>query len=514
MTAISPSILIVDDVPANLVAMEKLLAPLGAGIVTATSGNEALARCIERDFAVVLLDVQMPEMDGYEVAALLHGEPKTAHLPIIFVTASYHDDAHRLQAYDVGAVDYIEKPVDSFVLRSKVQVFLDLFVSRRRLEVELAHSESIAAALRDSEARFREAIADAPIPIILHADNGEILLVSRSLTELTGYQPADIPTIAAWSARAFGEGAGLAADGALLTGTGKREVRRADGTTLVWDFRVGRLHPLPDGRQVMVTMAVDVTDSTRAHHQLEESAHDLALSNQELETFAYVASHDLREPLRMVTAFLGLLERKLGPALDAEASEFIGFAKEGATRMDHLIVDLLEYSRIGRLDRPNEDVDMNDLLATVVRVLGPEIDLSGAVVEIPTPLPPVRANAIEMHQLLQNLVGNAVKFHLPDQPPRVTVTCRPAAGRFHEFRVADNGIGIDSQYFERIFQVFQRLHGREQYLGTGIGLAVCRKIVERHGGRIRVESQPGAGSSFLFTLPRAGLPNHTGLAGS
>ena len=502
MTSFRPAILVVDDIPANLVAMDKLLAPMGAEVVKANSGNEALSYCLDRDFAVLLLDVDMPGMDGYEVAELLRSEEKTAHLPIIFVTAAYRDELHQMRGYGAGAVDYIEKPVNDFVLRSKVQVFLDLHIIRRRLQDELVYSESIQANLRDSEARFRHAVIDAPIPILLHAEDGEILLASKTLYDLTGFCSEDIPNMESWAAQAFGKPAHEVIKRLSAQSEGEVEVKAADGRFLKWNFHIGSLPPLPDGRQVLITMALDVTESSRLTGELERIVQDLARSNRDLETFAYIASHDLREPLRMVTMFLGLLERKLGAQLDDEGREFIGFAKDGATRMDRLVLDLLEYSRIGRTDRPSQVVDMKEVIETITHNLGMTIGETGAEIIIPAPLPNVRANIGEIRQVFQNLVGNAIKYQRHGQSPRVTITTCPD-GDFVRYCVADNGIGIESEYFERIFEIFQRLHTRAEYDGTGIGLAVCKKTVERCGGRLWVESQIGEGSQFYFTLPGA-----------
>ncbi len=507
MSPFRPSILIVDDLPANLVALEKVLAPMAATVVKAHSGNEALAACIDQDFAAVLLDIDMPGMDGYEVAAFLRGEARTARLPILFVTASYRDEAHELQGYGAGAVDYIEKPISDFILRSKVQVFLDLYNSRRRLEEELARSEAMRSELIESEERLRHAVIDAPIPVLMHAEDGEILLISRRLSEATGLAAPEIPTLAAWVDRAFGpRAAEVRTRVASLFGIpaaqpiGEYEVRTGDGRVLTWDFHIGPLPPLPDGRRVLISMALDVTETRRARDALERSVLDLARSNAELETFAYVASHDLREPLRMVTMYLSLLERRLGETLDDEGREFIDFARDGAVRMDRLILDLLEYSRVGRVDRPAQDLDLDEVLAAVTHTLGTLIDETGAEITVPQPLPKVHCNFSEVTRLFQNVLANALKYRRPGAPPRITITSEPEGG-FQRFCVADNGIGIDRQYFQRIFGIFQRLHTREQYDGTGIGLAVCKKTVEHYGGRIWVDSEEGVGSRFFFTLP-------------
>jgi light-regulated signal transduction histidine kinase (bacteriophytochrome) len=232
--------------------------------------------------------------------------------------------------------------------------------------------------------------------------------------------------------------------------------------------------------------------------ELSAKAAELQRSNQELEQFAYVASHDLQEPLRMVASYVQLLEREYKGKLDADADEFIGFAVDGAKRMQALIQDLLTYSRVGRAEPATEPADLEVALGKALGNLKTAIDESGATVEADA-MPTVVADASQMTQLFQNLIGNAVKFHGAD-PVSVHVGAERENGAWH-FRVQDNGIGIDPKHADRIFAIFQRLHTRAEYPGTGIGLALCRKIVERHGGEIWVESEPGTGTTFRFTVP-------------
>jgi PAS domain S-box-containing protein len=241
----------------------------------------------------------------------------------------------------------------------------------------------------------------------------------------------------------------------------------------------------------------------RAEIELDERARELARSNADLEQFAYVASHDLQEPLRIVASYNQLLARRYRGQLDRDADEFIAFSVDGITRMQRLISDLLAYSRVGSRPRELAPVDMERVLATALENLGHAMADAGARVTH-DPLPTIEGDDGQLVQLLQNLIGNAVKFHGP-AAPAVHVSAR--AGE-HEwvFAVADNGVGIEPQYFDRIFVIFQRLHARESYPGTGIGLALCKRIVERHGGRIWVDSTSGRGSIFCFTLPAREAP--------
>jgi two-component system, chemotaxis family, sensor kinase Cph1 len=244
-----------------------------------------------------------------------------------------------------------------------------------------------------------------------------------------------------------------------------------------------------------------VAELARMNVALEQRAVELNRSNAELEQFAYVASHDLQEPLRMVASYLELLAERYKGQLDEKANKYMDYAIDGAVRMKSLIEDLLAFSRLTR-GKPYEKMETQSAFDEALANLSKTIEEKGAEVTQGA-LPPLMANRTLMVQLFQNLIGNALKF-CEQAPPRVHVGAEPKNGEWL-FTVRDNGIGIAPQHQERIFQIFQRLHGREKYSGTGMGLPICKKVVERHGGRIWVESQPGAGSTFLFTLPGMGL---------
>ncbi|GEM_PF-1901320 len=243
----------------------------------------------------------------------------------------------------------------------------------------------------------------------------------------------------------------------------------------------------------------DITARRKAEEELKEKAEELRRSNQELERFAYVASHDLQEPLRMVSSYVGLLARRYKGKLDSDADEFINFAVDGATRMQRLINDLLTYSRVGTRGKEPVPTDSNEVLKRALTNLKVAIEEKNAEIEC-QPLPVVLADERQLEQLFQNLVGNALKF--TRGKPRVEVRAERVDGMWR-FAVKDNGIGIDPKFSEKVFEIFQRLHTREEYPGTGIGLAVCKKIVERHGGKIWFESEVGKGTTFFFTLPPA-----------
>ncbi len=244
----------------------------------------------------------------------------------------------------------------------------------------------------------------------------------------------------------------------------------------------------------------NITERKQAEEALRHMTDELARSNKDLEQYAYVISHDLKEPLRMVTGFTGLLKERYKGRLDAKAHEYISHASDAALRMQALIDDLLAYSRAGR-GKVSEPTDVADVLNETLKNLAISIAESRAVITH-DPLPTIESNPTELILVFQNLISNALKFR-SDRGPEVHIGCRRREGGWL-FTVRDNGIGIDTQFIDRIFMIFQRLHTREEYPGTGIGLAICRKIVERHGGRIWVESSPGTGSTFCFTIPDAG----------
>ncbi len=257
----------------------------------------------------------------------------------------------------------------------------------------------------------------------------------------------------------------------------------------------------PGGHGRVLGVVLDVTARKQAEIALERNAADLRASNEELQRFAYVASHDLQEPLRSIVSFSQLLKRRYGGKLDADADDYIGFIVDGGMRMQALIQDLLQFSRIETQARTPVPADAGAAVRSALRTLEASAREGGSTVTV-DPLPTVMADPAQLELVFANLIGNAIKYRRPDEPLLVRVGARRTDG-FWEFSVSDNGIGIEPEYFDRIFEMFRRLHTHDKYDGTGIGLAVVKRIVERHGGAVRVESTPGEGSTFFFTLPAA-----------
>jgi len=361
-------------------------------------------------------------------------------------------------------------------------------------------------ALRDSEERFRTTFQLAASGICEVVD-GRFVRVNRSLCEILGYaedqllgmtvkelsHPEDRDVTDAERGRIHA--------GEIDSARFEKRYVRADGAVVWCEIAIALVRSVDGHPLYEVAVFDDVTERKRAEAALNEAHQELKRSNAELEQFAYVASHDLQEPLRMVSSYTQLLMRRYGERLDGDAREFTAYIIDGAGRMKQLIEDLLAYSRVGTKGKEFKPVPVESALRRAIVNLRAAIEESGAAVTYES-LPVAQADDTQLAQLFQNLIGNALKFRSASVP-RIHVSCvqKPAE---YEIVVADNGIGIEAQYFERIFMVFQRLHNKGEYPGTGIGLAICKKVVERHGGRIWVESKPNEGSAFHFTLPKEG----------
>jgi len=371
----------------------------------------------------------------------------------------------------------------------------------------LALDEAQRANLRsiDNQRRMAQFSLDAGADMVVWTnDKGSIIYANPAAHQALGYAPGtlfnrSIPDIdpsvppAAWEGRL---------DDLRRAGTLRFEtsLRTLSGKLISVEVSIALLQA--DGQDHTCAVIRDIGAHKQSEAILAERTKRLEASNAELEQFAYVASHDLREPLRMVNSFVALLARRFGDQMDPEAREYVEFAREGALRMDRLILDLLEYSRVGSTGRPMAAVDLGTVLNDVRQTLALTLNEAGAELILPASLPKVWGDFDELARLLGNLIGNGLKYRHSDRLPRIEVECLTQDGQI-TLSVRDNGIGIAPQYFDRIFRIFQRLHGRDRYDGTGIGLAICKKIVERHGGRIWVSSTPDQGSTFFFTLKPA-----------
>jgi PAS domain S-box-containing protein len=367
------------------------------------------------------------------------------------------------------------------------------------------------ASLQASEDRYKTLFYKSPLPYWIYDEETlRFLDVNDEAVRMYGYTREEFAKMTLLDIRPPEEAALLLDDIVTVRrdpltyrGSARRHQKK---TGEVIDVLVTAYPVDLGGRKAGVTAIVDITDRKRQEGQLRllntdlaRRAGELSASNAELERFAYIASHDLQEPLRMVSSFLQLLQKKYKGQLDQKADQYIHYAVDGAERMKALIMDLLEYSRVGSGKDSFGEVDTAMVMQEVGDIFRDKIIAAHALVEI-DPLPKVWGDRVQLVQLFQNLLSNALKYH-SEKSPSVRIRAREEVG-YWLFSVEDNGIGIDAQFFDKIFIIFQRLHNKSDYSGTGIGLAICKKIVERHGGRIWVESRPGDGSTFYFTISK------------
>ncbi|MDK9721569.1 MAG: PAS domain S-box protein [Rhodospirillales bacterium] len=369
------------------------------------------------------------------------------------------------------------------------------------LLTDVTNEKAAEEALRSEQGRLRLIVDSVPLALVIsRIDEAVVVNANQAAQQLFGFGDEDMSGHRAADLYAGGE------DRRRFIDTLRREgvvtdfeahMKRRDGGTF-WAMLSARLVTF-EGADCALIGCMDISARKLAEERLGAMADELARSNAELEQFAYVASHDLQEPLRMIASYVQLLERRYGDKLGEDAREYIDYAVDGAKRMQNLITDLLEFSRLARKGSPFAPVSLEKLAGEAAANLAVTIRETGAKLSIVT-LPEVMGDQVQLVRLFQNLIGNALKYRKPDQAPEISINAKRIAHAW-EIHVADNGIGINKAYFERIFVIFQRLHTRADYPGTGIGLALCKKIVERHGGQIRVVSTEGEGADFIFTIP-------------
>jgi PAS domain S-box-containing protein len=377
--------------------------------------------------------------------------------------------------------------------------------------LKLLDHQSLEQKLRDSERHFQSWFQDAPVACHEVDRDGVILCVNQAECELFGFRAEEMVGRPIWEF--------MASEDREKTRTGllqriadeqplvplEREYKRRDGTSLIMEIHQKRIRDAAGRPTGLRTFLLDITQRKRAEMTLVEQAGKLARSNAELEQFAYVASHDLQEPLRKIQAFGDRLKTKYEAGLGPEGIDYLTRMQNAAARMQVLIQDLLSLSRVTSNPKPFTPVNLDDVIRTVVSDLEMRIQDANGRVEIGS-LPVILGDRGQMAQLFQNLIGNGLKFRKPGENPLVKVQSRlqmlPSGAAGWQISVEDNGIGFDEKYRDRIFQIFQRLHGRNEYEGTGIGLAICRKIVDRHNGSITANSAAGQGAQFIITMPQ------------
>jgi PAS domain S-box-containing protein len=370
------------------------------------------------------------------------------------------------------------------------------------LELDIAQRRLVEQALRESEEKFALAFQTSPIGIaITRIEDSRFVEVNEAFCSITGFTREEVANhtpadFSLWVDEKRRSGVlSRILSGQKVVGE-EFEFRKKNGQIATALFSADVL--VLKNEKFMLSGAADITERKRMEEAIRVNAEKLARSNAELESFAYVVSHDLQEPLRMVASFAQLLSTRYFGKLDDTADRYIRYAVDGAKRMQQLITDLLAYSRVNTKNLDPRPTECEAVVRATLENLTASIEESGAVVDCGA-LPVLMADPVQLGQLFQNLIGNAIKFR-GQAPPHVRISAADDGANWL-FSVQDNGIGIEQRHADLIFQIFQRLHTREEYPGTGVGLAICKKVVERHGGTIWVESEPGAGSTFRFSLP-------------
>ena len=460
---------------------------------------------------IVLLNVQAEKQFGYKRDELLGQKVKNL-IPEGFAERLIADgtrSAAEALAQQIGTgieligrrKDGSEFPIELMLSPLESAEGILVTAAIRNISVRKAAEKHLG----QMESRYRGLLEAAPDAMVVVNQAGEIVLLNVQAEKQFGYKRDELlgqkvkNLIPEGFAERIVADALRSAEDALAQqiGTGIELIgRRKNGSEFPLELM---LSPLESAEGILVTAAIrDITTRKKGEADLLNKMEELNRSNEELGQFAYIASHDLQEPLRMVASYTQLLSRRYKGKLDSDADEFIAFAVDGAGRMQRLIQDLLTYSRVGTKGQDLLETSSEEALQHALTNLRGAIEASGALVTH-DPLPIVAADEMQLIQLFQNLVGNAIKYQSPGVP-KVHISAIQNGGKKWIFSVKDNGLGIDPQYFEKIFGMFQRLHKREEFAGTGIGLAICKKIVERHGGSIAVESEPGKGSTFSFAL--------------
>jgi PAS domain S-box-containing protein len=536
------NILMVDDTPENLIALEAVLSDLGQNLVKARSGEEALRLMLRYEFAVILLDVNMPGLNGFETASLIRQRKSSETIPIIFVSAISNSETHLFKGYSLGAVDYIFTPVVPDVLRTKVNVFVELL--KRREEIRVAGEQLRIAEEKEHQRKLNEAAER----LELQTSRNRFFTLSIEMLAIAGFDlkfrqlnptwhkllgftedelsartvleflhPDDVKRTEEKLARAMSRDNATSFDARCSCKDGTFRWLSWTASSLASDKllyifardvteqreaqqRIYELNTALEKRAVELQNANTELESEIHTRQKTEEA--LQASNAALEAFSYSVSHDLRAPLRAMQGFAKLLNEDYGSVLDdfgREAAKRIVMASE---RMDVLIKDLLAYSRLEHSTLELTKVSLRSLIEEAVTQVLPNPEERGQKLTVSGELPVVMAHPLTLRQVLANLVSNGLKFVPQGTEPRVTIRSEPLGDSIRIW-VEDNGIGIAPDDQQRIFAVFERLHSADDYPGTGIGLAIVRKGIERMGGTFGLESEAGKGSRFWIQLPTA-----------
>ncbi|RFM31672.1 hybrid sensor histidine kinase/response regulator [Chitinophaga silvisoli] len=517
-------ILIVDDKPENILSLRKTLELHDFEVDTALSGEEALRKILKNNYALIILDVQMPSMDGFEVAETISGYSKARDVPILFLSAVNKDKKFIAKGYASGGLDYITKPVDPDILLLKVKTFIKLYEQNRQLQAmhenlrqEVEVRKQAQAALNAKVQEQHSMLESLPQVAFTARGDGAVEYANRhwfyyspSLDSFPVTYNQDHEEQRVWE-NAILAGQPIEKEVYLhnrLTHHYRCHLLRAipieeDGKIVKW---VGTFTDIAHQKQANEILEQRVEERT---HELQEMNQALEASNYELQQFASVASHDLKEPLRKIQLFGTILrDRHLGT--NPDAMQYMERIVSSSERMSRLISDLLKYSRLSA-DNTFEPVNLNGLISEILADL--ELSVRDADAEIVVEeLPEVEAIPGQIRQALQNIISNALKFRRPEVKPRIRIKAEIVEGKdlesdalpegkYCRIEVSDNGIGFDEKYLPKIFTLFQRLHSTDAYEGTGIGLSIAKKVIEKHQGIISAQSREDEGTRFIMVLP-------------
>lgn len=515
------NILIVDDTPDKLLALKTVLEDLDQNVVTANSGTEALRYLLRSDFAVILLDVNMPGMDGFETAQMIRSRKATARVPIIFVTSFSTADTEVFRGYSLGAVDYIFTPVVPEVLRSKVSVFIDLFQQtqeiRRQGELlrkmqEERHQRQLDEAVERIEWETRRnRFFNLSI---------ELLAIANFRLELTQVNPTWLSTLGfseeELKAQPFVDfvqsddrATTIETIMKIMAGAApaylENRIRTKHGGYRWFGWTIA---PFAE-EELLYIFARDITQQIereaevrQLNQSLEKHSAELQAANRELEEFSYSISHDLRGPLRAITGYSEIILTEHTKKLDDEGRQMVEAVSRNSLHLTKLIDDFLGFFRFGRTQVNAIHFDMKALAQSAIDVVKP-VNASRRLEFRIGPLPSAFGDRSMLRQVLVNLLSNAVKFTAPVQHAIIEIGITNRGGQAIYY-IRDNGVGFNMKYYDKLFGVFQSLHKDEGFEGTGIGLALVHKIVRRHGGEIWAEGKINEGATFFFTLANSG----------
>ncbi|MES2628989.1 MAG: response regulator [Bacteroidota bacterium] len=517
-------ILIVDDRPHNLFSLKRVLEVNGYTVDTALSGEEALKKVLRTTYSLLILDVQMPGMDGFELGEMIRGYSGSKDIPIIFLSAVNKDKEFIARGYLSGGVDYIVKPVDPDILLLKVSTVIklsqeknDLQKIRDSLTEEIRESRETNDHLRTEMLELETVLASLPLIAFTLNEKGQVEYVNKNWYAYSS-SPQEFPDVHS-DDRSYNEALQTALRKGEQFETGLRILEKSSGEYHYHHLKVTPLiqrNKLTRWVGTFTNIHKEKVDKQQLEERVQERTHDLQLRNEELtvvnhelQQFAWVVSHDLKEPLRKIQLFSQLIQERYLPT-ESDANRYFDRMIQSSQRMSLLINDLLEYSRLSATSL-FEMTDLNALITDVLADFEDEIDLKAAKISVSI-LPQIEAITGQIRQVFQNLIGNALKFYRPGIIPEITISAEHIAelsvagtpdpeGKFVRITIKDNGIGFNEKFLDKIFIIFQRLDHPSKATGTGIGLAIAKKITTKHNGLLSATSSENKGSTFILVLP-------------